>query len=113
MQRLSQTARWVLSPAVEGADRHQAAAMAFLRVLAGLLWLYNVSWKRAPDFGQDAGNGLYRFTKDAVENPVFPPYSWLVEHLILPNFGAFGWMVLLSETALAVLLLIRTVTGPR
>ena len=54
MQRSSQTARWVLSPAVDGAQRHQAAAMACLRVLAGLLWLYNVAWKRAPDFGQDA-----------------------------------------------------------
>jgi hypothetical protein len=31
-------------------------------VLLGLLWLYNVSWKRPPDFGQDAGNGLYKFT---------------------------------------------------
>jgi len=69
------------------------------------MWLYNVSWKRAPDFGQDAGNGLYKFTSYAVSHPVFPPYSWLVEHVVLKAFTPFGWLVLIAETTLAVLLL--------
>lgn len=72
------------------------------------MWLYNVSWKRAPDFGQDAGNGLFKFTSYAVSHPVLPPYSWIVEHLVLPNFQIFGWVVLAAETALAVLLLTGT-----
>jgi len=76
-----------------------------LRLLAGLLWLYNVSWKRAPDFGQDNDTGLYHFTALAVSDPVFPPYSWVVENLVLPNFTPFGWVVLVAETTLAVLLL--------
>ncbi len=70
-----------------------------------MLWLYNVAWKRAPDFGQDAGNGLYKFTAYAVSDPVFPPYSWVVEHVVLNAFTPFGWLVLFAETALAVLLL--------
>jgi len=74
-------------------------------VLVGLLWLYNVSWKRAPDFGQDAGNGLFKFTSYAVSDPVLPPYSWVVEQLVLPAFTPFGWLVLAAETTLAVLLL--------
>jgi len=96
-------------PAVESPPRASAAALAALRVLAGLLWLYNVSWKRPPDFGEDSGTGLYGFTQLAVENPVFPPYSWVVENVVLPNFLAFGWMVLVVETLLAVLL--RAVGG--
>ncbi len=99
------TLRWVLAPAVHDGPRSQAWASAALRILVGLMWLYNVSWKRAPDFGQDSGSGLFKFTSYAVSHPVFPPYSWLVEHLVLPNFSAFGWAVLLTETALAVLLL--------
>jgi asparagine N-glycosylation enzyme membrane subunit Stt3 len=95
-------------PAVESSPRASATALAALRVLAGLLWLYNVSWKQPPDFGRDSGNGLYGFTRSAVENPVFPPYSWVVEHVVLPNFLAFGWMVLVVETLLAVLLLTGT-----
>lgn len=39
---------------------------------------------------------------------MFPPYSWLVEHVVLPNFTAFGWSVLVVETMLAVLLLTGT-----
>jgi len=72
------------------------------------MWLYNVSWKRAPDFGQDAGNGLFKFTSYAVSHPVFAPYSWLVEHLVLNVFTPFGWVVLIAETTLAVLLLTGT-----
>jgi hypothetical protein len=44
----------------------------------------------------------------AVDHPVFPPYSWLVEHLVLPNFTPFGWLVLVVETLLPVLLLTGT-----
>ncbi len=96
---------WLLAPATDEVPRSHAIAAAGLRILLGLLWLYNVSWKRAPDFGQEAGNGLYKFTKYAVTDPVFPPYSWVVEHLVLPVFEPFGWMVLIAETTLAVMLL--------
>ena len=72
------------------------------------MWLYNVAWKRAPDFGHDAGNGLYKFTKYAVDDPVLAPYAWVTDNLILPVFPVFGWVVLTAETALAVLLLTGT-----
>jgi len=97
--------RWLLAPAADPVPRQQAVAAAFLRILLGLMWLYNVSWKRPPDFGEDTNTGLYKFTAFAVNDPVFPPYSWIVEHAVLPNIEVFGWGVLIAETALAVLLL--------
>ncbi|CAG7632412.1 hypothetical protein SIM91_02200 [Rhodococcus opacus] len=84
------------------------AALTGLRILVGLEWLYNVAWKTPPDFGENSGGGLYGFTRAAVEHPVFPPFSWLVEHLVLPNFVLFGWLTLVVETVLAVLLLTGT-----
>jgi uncharacterized membrane protein YphA (DoxX/SURF4 family) len=102
---LRETAAWLLAPATEDVPRHQAWGAATLRILVGLMWLYNVAWKRPPDFGREAGNGLYKFTSYAVSDPVFAPYSWLVEHLVLPAIVPFGWLVLLAETTLAVLLL--------
>jgi hypothetical protein len=96
---------WLLGPATDPVPRANAVGAASLRILVGLMWLYNVSWKNAPDFGEDAGSGLFRFTSYAVDHPVFPPYSWAVEHVVLPAFTAFGWLVLVLETALAVLLL--------
>ncbi|GHJ59825.1 hypothetical protein NOK12_23430 [Nocardioides sp. OK12] len=99
---------WVLAPDTDEVPRRQAVGLAFLRVTVGLMWLYNVAWKVPADFGRDSGNGLYKFTGFAVDHPVLPPYSWLVENLILPNISAFGWLVLAAETALAVLLVSGT-----
>ncbi|WP_420903393.1 Rv1678 family membrane protein [Streptomyces boncukensis] len=99
------SARWLLAPAADDVPRPQAAGAALLRVLLGAMWLYNVAWKRPPDFGEDTDKGLFHFTSFAVSDPVFPPYSWVVEHGVLPRIEVFGWAVLLVETALAVLLL--------
>ena len=96
---------WMLAPATTEVPGSQAAAASAFRVLVGLLWLYNVAWKRPPDFGQDAKNGLFKFTSYAVSDPVLPPFSWVVEHVVLTNFELFGWGVLAAETTLAVLLL--------
>ncbi len=87
-------------------------AVAGLRVLAGLLWLYNVSWKLPPDFGRDREALLYGYVVDAIEHPVFPPFSWAMENIVEPMFIPFGWGVLVAETALAVLLLTGTLTRP-
>jgi uncharacterized membrane protein YphA (DoxX/SURF4 family) len=97
----------VLSPTPPPA-RVSGIALAVLRILAGLLWLAHVWWKVPPDFGENRRTGLWFWTHLAVDHPVFPPYSWLVEHLVLPNFTAFGWLVLVVETLLPVLLLTGT-----
>lgn len=102
---VSNPVAWLLSPATDDTPRSHAAGAAVLRVLVGLLWLYNVAWKRAPEFGENSDNGLFKFTSEAVDHPVFPPFSWAVENIVLPNFQLFGWGVLVVETALAVLLL--------
>jgi uncharacterized membrane protein YphA (DoxX/SURF4 family) len=88
--------------------RASGIALAVLRIIAGLLWLAHVWWKLPPDFGENRRTGLWFWTHLAVDHPVFPPYSWLVEHFVLPNFTAFGWLVLVVETLLPVLLLTGT-----
>lgn len=96
---------WVVRPAEENAPRAQGVAAVATRLLVGVMWLYNTAWKNPPDFGQNNQGGLFAFTSEAISNPVFPPYSWVVQHLVLPAFVPFGWLVLFFETALAVLLL--------
>lgn len=92
--------RWLLAPATDEVPKAQAGGAVFLRVLLALMWLHNVGWKIPPDF-----DSLSHFTAYAVSDPVFPPYSWIVEHVVLPNIEGFGWGVLAAETALAVMLL--------
>lgn len=80
--------------------------MAAARIAAGLLWLANLHWKVPPNFGEDTGGGLYKFTVSAVDNPVWGVYSWFTEQVILPNYRLFGWIVVLVDGTLAALLLI-------
>jgi hypothetical protein len=83
-------------------------ALTGLRLLVGLIWLRNVVWKVPPDFGERRRTGLYFWTHLAIDHPVWKPFSWLVEHIVLPNFTLFGWGVLVVESALAVMLLTGT-----
>jgi uncharacterized membrane protein YphA (DoxX/SURF4 family) len=57
------------------------------------------------DFGEDNGGGLYKYSASTLRHATFGPFKWLTEHLILPNFTFFGWFTLISEIALAGLLL--------
>ncbi len=90
--------------------RPTRAVLAAVRIAVGLMWLQNVNWKRPPDFGQAAENGLYQYTSYAVENPVLAPFSWLVQNVIFPNFVLFGWGVLLAEFCLGAFLLVGFLT---
>jgi hypothetical protein len=95
---------WFLAP-TETSERSRGVGLAGLRVLVGLLWLYNVEWKQPPEFGRDTGGQLYGYVQGAVDDPFFPPYSWVLEQLVLPNFGFFGWVVLVVESLLAAFLI--------
>ena len=98
-------------PAPAGSlDRFGRLSLVTLRITLGLLWLTNAGWKRPPDFGEASGSGLFRFTSFAIEHPVFPPYTWLVETVVLPNFRVFGWVVLFTEALLGACLLLGLLT---
>ena len=93
------------------ASRTSRALVAVLRIGVAVLWIQNLGWKNPPSFGQgDPPSGLHEFTRWAVDYPVFPPYSWAVEHVVLPNFTVFAWGVLLAEAALGAFLLIGLAT---
>lgn len=86
--------------------------VAGVRVLVAFLWIQNAYWKVPPHFGADRSppTGLRQQTQYAVDYPVFGPYAWLVEHLVLPNFAFFAWLVLLLELALGGFLLVGLAT---
>jgi len=77
-----------------------------VRILAGLMWLANLHWKVPTDFGQSSGGGLFKYVAAAALNAPLAPYRWALRELVLPNFQAFGWFTLISETVVAALLVI-------
>ncbi|MGV8966689.1 MAG: hypothetical protein ACOH2F_10465 [Cellulomonas sp.] len=90
--------------------RSVARALAGLRIVAGLLWLFNANWKRPPDFGRESGKLLYGYVQAAIDHPVLAPFSWVMQNVVQPAFIPFGWGVLVVETLLAGLLLTGTFT---
>jgi thiosulfate dehydrogenase (quinone) large subunit len=87
-------------------DKLQGWVIAGMRFIVGLLWLANLEWKRPGDFGLVDKNGLYKYIDSAVRLPVFKPYSWFVENVVLKQYRAFGWMTLIMEMLLAALLIV-------
>ena len=86
--------------------------IALVRVGVAFLWIQNSYWKVPPRFGEGSTppEGLYQFTRYAVDYPVFAPYAWLVEHVVLPNFIVFAWATLLVEACIGAFLLVGLAT---
>ncbi len=91
-------------------SRLNGIALAVLRVGIAVLWIQNASWKVPPDFGREAGKGLFFWVSQAIEYPVLPFYSGFLESVILPNLAVFGYLTLLTEAALGAFLLIGLAT---
>jgi thiosulfate dehydrogenase [quinone] large subunit len=86
-------------------SRSSRVLVAAARVGLALLWMDGASWKTPPRF-----DSLQRWTMYAVDRPVFGPWAWTVEHLVLPNFPVFGWFTLLLEASLGAFLLVGLAT---
>lgn len=86
--------------------RAQPLVIGGVRILVGLMWLANIHWKVPSAFGEDTGGGLYKYSLSVTRNSPFAPFTWLNEEIILPNFQFFGWFTLVSEIAIALLLIV-------
>jgi len=91
---------------VQALTVHPAFAVG-LRLTAGVLWLSNVGWKVPPDFGRSAErcSGLCRFVEEGADRGVLAPWAWLMDNVVSPQLAVFGYLTLLTEFTLVVLLL--------
>lgn len=79
--------------------------LAVVRVVVAFMWIENTGWKTPPKFG-----ALHNYVVDAYTHPVFPPFAWLAEHVIDPNFTAFAWFTLILEASIGAFLLVGLAT---
>jgi len=65
-----------------------------------------VNWKVPPDFGRSGDRcfALCRYVEAGAQFPVAPGSAWFFEHVASPNLAAFGWITLITESTLIVLL---------
>lgn len=74
--------------------------LALVRLFVGLLWFQQLFWKMPPGF-----TGLRRYVVEEGQYTFLPGYSFIIQHILLPNFlllGAFTWI---AELVVALCLL--------
>ena len=74
--------------------------LALVRIFFGWLWFQQLFWKLPPDFA-----GLRRYVVKEGTYTFLPGYSFVIQHVLLPNFqvlGAFTWS---AELVVALCLL--------
>jgi uncharacterized membrane protein YphA (DoxX/SURF4 family) len=86
-------------------DRSELAVTG-LRVLMGVLWIDNLTWKLPPDFGRHDPRGLLYSFHQAERHAIGEPLRRFVAHVVIPHFTLFGWEVFAVEAVAGVLLLL-------
>ena len=74
-----------------------------LRVVLGIFWLLQLTWKPPPTFGCPEGFCLWVGLE--VQYPVIPLYGEFVKAVIQPNIILFGWMTTIVEVLIGLSLL--------
>jgi thiosulfate dehydrogenase [quinone] large subunit len=81
-------------------------ALAGLRILLGVVWLANLTWKLPPDFGKSDAEGLLYDFRLGERYAVIAPLRDVTRDVVIPHFTLFGWLVFLAELTAGVLLLL-------
>jgi uncharacterized membrane protein YphA (DoxX/SURF4 family) len=79
-----------------------------VRVVLGIFWLLQLTWKPPPGFG--CPEGFCKWVNNEVQYPAIPLYGELVRHLVQPNVYLFGWLTTVVEVAIGLSLLLGLLT---
>ena len=77
------------------------------RILYGVLWWQQSKWKvPSDDFGRKSGGGLWYWVQQEIQYPTLTAYRDFLVNVLIPHWTFFGWMTLLTETFIAVTLIL-------
>ena len=83
--------------------------MTGIRVVLGIFWLLQITWKAPPTFGCPDG-GLCLWLNMEVQSPVIQLYADFVRVIVQPNVILFGWITTLVEVFIGLTLLLGLYT---
>src|SRR5213080_5184698 len=77
------------------------------RLLYGYLWWQQSAWKvPSDDFGRKSGGGLWYWVQQEIQHPTATAYRDFLVNVMIPHWTFFGWMTLITETFIAVTLIL-------
>jgi thiosulfate dehydrogenase (quinone) large subunit len=81
--------------------------LGLARLLYGYLWWQQSAWKvPADDFGRISGGGLWYWVHQEIQYPTLAAYKDFLVNVMIPHWTFFGWMTLVTETFIAVSLML-------
>jgi thiosulfate dehydrogenase (quinone) large subunit len=81
--------------------------VALARILYGYLWWQQSGWKvPSDDFGRKSGGGLWYWVHQEIQYPTVAAYKAFLVNVMIPHWTFFGWMTLVTETFIAVTLML-------
>lgn len=106
-------ARKAPNPRAEGWLRAVAPLwpVALARLLYGYLWWQQSGWKvPSDDFGRKSGGGLWYWVQQEIQYPTVMAYRDFLVNVMIPHWRFLGWMTLITETFIAVTLVLGLFT---
>lgn len=92
-----------------GAGTLAVLGLTGVRVVLGLWWISQFSWKPPPTFGCPNG-GFCLWLNKEIQNPAIPLYGEMVRAIVQPHAILFGWFSFVVETAIGVSLVFGILT---
>ena len=85
--------------------------LGLARLIYGVLWWQQSAWKvPSDDFGRKSGGGLWYWVHQEIQYPTVLAYRGFLEKVMIPHWTFFGWMTLITETFIAVTLILGLFT---
>src|SRR5215468_4362758 len=85
--------------------------LGLARIVYGYLWWQQSAWKvPADDFGRKSGGGLWYWVQEEIQHPTLVAYRDFLVNVMIPHWTSFGWMTLITETFIAVTLILGALT---
>ena len=74
--------------------------LALVRIFFGYLWFQELFWKLPPDFA-----GLHGYVVEEGKYTFIPGYTFIIQHVFLPNFILLGAGTFIAELLVSISLL--------
>jgi len=85
--------------------------LGLARVLYGVLWWQQSGWKvPSDDFGRKSGGGLWYWVQQEIQYPTVTAFKDFLVNVMIPHWTFFGWMTLITETFIAITLILGVFT---
>src|SRR5262249_42835912 len=85
--------------------------LGLARLVYGYLWWQQSAWKvPSDDFGRKSGGGLWYWVQQEIQHPTVTAYRDFLVNVLIPHWTFFGWMTLITETFIAVTLMLGLFT---